>query len=38
MGDNRGGGCSGHDFFARRLLRQIIGAAWEAAILANYLL
>ena len=28
MGDNRGGGVSGHDFFARRLLRQITGAAW----------
>ena len=28
MGDNRFGGGAGHDFFARRLLRQIIGAAW----------
>ena len=28
MGDNRFGGGAGHDFLARRLLRQVIGAAW----------
>jgi hypothetical protein len=31
MGDNRGGSFSGYGFFPRRLLRQIIGAAWKAA-------
>jgi hypothetical protein len=33
MGDIRGGGFSGHDFLARRLLREIIRAAWQAAVI-----
>jgi hypothetical protein len=28
MDDIGGGGFSGHDFFSRRLLRKITGAAW----------